>query len=96
MEWGWMRAMGKRVLFLMEDTFSRGRADWGGLRSWRFSWAEPREGVRKAIHEFFLDDPAPATKERVSTMSRPPARRRSVAKKSRKAADSVTKGGASK
>ena len=53
MEWGWMRALGRRVLFLMEETFSHGRADWGGLRSLEFKWEAPKPRIRKAINEFF-------------------------------------------
>lgn len=55
MEWGWMRAMGRRVLFLMEETFSHGRADWGGLRSWGFKWEAPQTGINQAIYEFFKE-----------------------------------------
>lgn len=53
MEWGWMRAMGRRVLFLKEDGFSHDRADLGGLRSWPFDWDNPGEGIRKAVDEWF-------------------------------------------
>ncbi len=42
MEWGWMRAMSKRVLFLREGSFAHGRADLGGLRSWTFDWNGPQ------------------------------------------------------
>lgn len=41
MEWGWMRGMGKSVLFLVEDGFSNSRADVGGLIEEAFSWADP-------------------------------------------------------
>lgn len=53
MEWGWMRAMGKRVLFLREGSFAHGRADLGGLRAWTFDWDAPRQGVRTALTEWF-------------------------------------------
>src|SRR5207244_2650331 len=35
MEWGWMRSMGKPVLFLLENGFSHFRADLGDLASAR-------------------------------------------------------------
>ncbi|RII29633.1 MAG: hypothetical protein CXR30_09925 [Geobacter sp.] len=53
MEWGWMRAMGKRVLFLREDEFAHGRADLGGLRSWNFNWETPKTGVLAALSDWF-------------------------------------------
>jgi hypothetical protein len=53
MEWGWMRAMGKRVLFLKEAAFAHDRADLGGMRSWSFDWDDPGLGIRKAIGEWF-------------------------------------------
>src|ERR1700752_2940242 len=31
MEWGWMRGMGRKVLYLVEKDFKKQRADWGGL-----------------------------------------------------------------
>jgi hypothetical protein len=53
MEWGWMRAMGKRVLFLREGGFEEGRADLGGLRAWDFDWDAPESGVSTALTEWF-------------------------------------------
>lgn len=53
MEWGWMRAMGRRVLFLREREFAHGRADLGGLRAWDFEWATPEPGVRLALNDWF-------------------------------------------
>ena len=53
MEWGWMRAMGKRVLFLREKGFAHGRADLGGLRAWDFDWDSPEGGVSTALSEWF-------------------------------------------
>jgi hypothetical protein len=53
MEWGWMRAMGKRVLFLRERSFAHGRADIGGLRAWNFDWDAPEAGIRTALTEYF-------------------------------------------
>jgi hypothetical protein len=41
MEWGWMRAMGKPVLYLVEKDFKNFRADLGGLLNVPFSWDDP-------------------------------------------------------
>lgn len=49
LEWGWMKGMGKRVFFLVEETFAHGRADWQGLLSHKFTWDAPEQGVREAI-----------------------------------------------
>jgi hypothetical protein len=49
MEWGWMRAMGRDVLYLAEETFDLARADWGGLIQDKFSWANPEPAITKAI-----------------------------------------------
>lgn len=53
MEWGWMRAMGKRVHFLRERDFAHGRADLGGLRAWDFDWNAPEAGIETALTEWF-------------------------------------------
>jgi hypothetical protein len=52
MEWGWMKGMGKPVLFLMEETFQHNRADWHGLIAKRFKWDEPEPGICDAIEAF--------------------------------------------
>ena len=52
MEWGWMRGMSKRVLYLVEKTFTRSRADFSGLLSKRFSWEEPEPGISAAVKAF--------------------------------------------
>ncbi len=52
MEWGWMRGMGRRVLFLRESSFNNDRADWSGLTSYSFDWAEPALGISEAIDKF--------------------------------------------
>ena len=49
MEWGWMRAMGKPVLFLREETFGHHRADLGDLLGQPFAWADPQPGVTDAV-----------------------------------------------
>jgi hypothetical protein len=52
MEWGWMRAMGKRVLFLQEANFSHGRADLAGLRCWKFDWQNPEAEIYSAVDQW--------------------------------------------
>lgn len=52
LEWGWMKGMGKRVFFLMEESFANGRADWQGLLSARFSWSAPAQGLRRTIGDW--------------------------------------------
>jgi len=52
MEWGWMRAMGKPVLFLAEQSFAHGRADWDGLIKHRFDWLDPARGTKEAIESW--------------------------------------------
>ena len=49
MEWGWMRAMGKPVLFLLEEAFEHRRADLGDLLDQRFEWANPHPGIDAAV-----------------------------------------------
>ncbi len=52
MEWGWMRAMGKNVLYLMEETFQHDRADWRGLDPKPFSWESPKAQIDQAIEKW--------------------------------------------
>ncbi len=52
MEWGWMRGMGKDVLYLVEDTFDLGRADIGGLIQDHFQWSAPEPAISTAIHNW--------------------------------------------
>jgi len=49
MEWGWMRGMGRNVLYLVESTFTRKRADWNGLLEKPFDWANPVPGIQTAV-----------------------------------------------
>lgn len=49
MEWGWMRGMGKPVLFLVEDEFKHRRADLDGLLDHQFTWADPHPGIAAAV-----------------------------------------------
>jgi hypothetical protein len=46
MEWGWMRGLGKDVLFLVEkEAHKYVRADWSGLMRQEFSWREPQQTI---------------------------------------------------
>ena len=49
MEWGFMRALGRPVLYLEEKDFSHHRADWSGLLRDQFSWLDPKPGIEAAI-----------------------------------------------
>lgn len=49
MEWGWMRGMGKDVLYLVESTFDLARADLGGLLQDPFPWDAPEDAIRKSV-----------------------------------------------
>ena len=53
MEWGWMRGMGKDVLYLVEKTFEHPRADWSGLIEHPFSWEKPEDDIDNAIKKCF-------------------------------------------
>src|ERR1044072_5022186 len=53
MEWGWMRAMHKPVLFLMEEPVEFDPADWKGLMHEKFSWAEPQKAIPDAVKSYF-------------------------------------------
>lgn len=49
MEWGWMRGMGRNVLYLVEKSFAHQRADWGGLIEAKFAWDDPVNDIKAAI-----------------------------------------------
>jgi hypothetical protein len=49
MEWGWMHAMGKPVLYLIEEQFGAMRADIEGFVSHRFKWDKPEEEIPDAV-----------------------------------------------
>jgi hypothetical protein len=49
MEWGWMRGMGRDVLYLVEKGFAKQRADWGGLIESSFNWANPAFEIDAAV-----------------------------------------------
>ena len=52
MEWGWMRALKRSVLFLREESFDHARADWDGLIDYRFKWDDPKPGIDVALDKF--------------------------------------------
>jgi hypothetical protein len=52
MEWGWMRAAKKDVLYLLEEDFENTSADFSGFLSARFSWSHPEEGIEKALDQW--------------------------------------------
>ncbi len=49
MEWGWMRGMGRNVLYLVEKDFKKQRADWGGLIESAFDWTNPGPDIKAAV-----------------------------------------------
>jgi hypothetical protein len=49
MEWGWMRGLGKDVLYLVEEEFAHERADWSGLLHDSFPWGDPLSAIDEAI-----------------------------------------------
>lgn len=49
MEWGWMRGMGRNVLYLVEKNFNKQRADWGGLIESPFDWANPGPDIEAGV-----------------------------------------------
>jgi hypothetical protein len=49
MEWGWMRGMGRNVLYLVEKGFKKERADWGGLIEHRFDWTDPEPDIKVGV-----------------------------------------------
>jgi hypothetical protein len=54
MEWGWMRGLGKNVLYLIEKDFRHLRADTSGLIFENFAWDYPRQGIEAGIKKHFL------------------------------------------
>ena len=51
-EWGWMTAMGRDVLYLREEGFKHDRADWSGLVNYTFEWDKPKQGIEDAVNKF--------------------------------------------
>ena len=56
-EWGWMAAMGRNVLFLREQSFQHERADWTGRFNDPFDWDDPVPGVEAALDKFLPNRP---------------------------------------
>ena len=53
MEWGWMRGLGKEVLFLVEARAHKYlRADWAGLHRREFSWNEPGKTIPPHVRDW--------------------------------------------
>jgi hypothetical protein len=52
MEWGWMRATGNDVLYLLEKNFRPHRADFVGFLSEEFDWDFPEDGIKAAINKW--------------------------------------------
>jgi hypothetical protein len=52
MEWGWMRAAKKDVLYLLEEDFENTSADFSGFLSARFSWSYPEKGIEEALNQW--------------------------------------------
>ena len=52
MEWGWMRGMGRSVLYLVESKFDQERADWGGLIESPFDWDDPAPGITAGVTDW--------------------------------------------
>jgi hypothetical protein len=52
MEWGWMRGTERRVLFLVEKTFDKTRADLSGLTREEFDWDNPEAEIAAAVKKF--------------------------------------------
>jgi hypothetical protein len=57
LEWGWMVGMGRDVMFLREQSFAHDRADWTGLITATFDWADPAPGVTAAMKVFLPQKP---------------------------------------
>jgi hypothetical protein len=49
MEWGWMRGMDRDVLYLVENTFDKSRADLSGLIQDQFAWGNPEAAIKQAV-----------------------------------------------
>jgi hypothetical protein len=53
MEWGWMRASSKDVLYLLERDFKNNRADFTPFLSKGFEWDYPEKDIEAAINGWF-------------------------------------------
>jgi hypothetical protein len=54
MEWGWMRGMDRQVLFLVEKSFDKSRADLSGLIEAPFYWDNPEKDIENAVKKFLV------------------------------------------
>ena len=54
LEWGWMKGVGRKVFFLVEQDFAHQRADWQGLLSQTFVWGAPDAGLRDSITTWLI------------------------------------------
>jgi hypothetical protein len=52
MEWGWMRAMDKRVLYLVEKGVKEDPANVSGLLKARFDWLKPEADIPAAVGNY--------------------------------------------
>jgi nucleoside 2-deoxyribosyltransferase len=52
MEWGFMLALGKPVLYLEANGCDTRPADWSGLLRRSFEWDAPEPGIEAAIMEW--------------------------------------------
>jgi hypothetical protein len=52
MEWGFLKAFGRPVLYLEEIDFKRQRADWHGLIRHSFRWDDPEEDIQIGVTEW--------------------------------------------
>ena len=52
LESGWMRGMGKDVLYLMEKDFDHNRADWSGFLTYSFSWDDPEDDIKRHVKQW--------------------------------------------
>jgi len=56
-EWGWMLGLDRKVLYLVEKDFKQERADWKGMSSSEFDWANPAPGIEAAVKKFLPPKP---------------------------------------
>jgi hypothetical protein len=52
MEWGFLKAFGRPVLYLEEVDFKHQRPDWHGLIRHHFKWDEPEEDIQSGVTEW--------------------------------------------
>ena len=52
LEWGWMRALKRDVMYLLKSGFKQGRADTEGFLRTEFDWDSPEAMIRPAIMQW--------------------------------------------